>query len=412
MKNASVTYHTTVNIAMVLAGYSQIGQRFMLHITSDDLGGWTPDIQAAYSQAPSFEKKVTLVNNLPVPLGIACRDGMKFDLPPNNDINAPALVVKVDIYVSGRVKDSILSSIAETGVENSPQLKLVKNQWDRSPGETRARVMSGDHVRIEHRISMDVLKKHGGTVYVEDLDQVVSLQGCRTIKYHPFSREARLHRVLEETNTVLGGIKSANFIYYVKLIDNLDRIGRRFFKIGEHVMTVEPEKSKDEPDGFYIVHNRPVETGAQKNEVICDYYKDEDEVPFFKLHKTWQSAENDAHADEIRQANLKMTEFEARMTEASNKLKTAELNAERASVEAEQYKATIAHNEHKFSHERRMLQLEIDRFREEQRTIKERDVADAAATSRKVTVEGVKSIPALILGVLAIVTALQKAQAK
>jgi hypothetical protein len=381
----------------------------MFHATADEIRAWSPNVESQYREYVSFENRTVLINNLAKKIGVGTRDGVKFDLPPSNNLCKPALIVRTTISVSEMVYQSIVEQLIKSGVDNDEQLRLISNQW-RLDDPSSYKNFNGLHkVHLEYHVCAQSLKKYGGTLYVREIDMVVSIHGASRIGYHPYSREGLLRKHLAESE---GEEKcktpKSKFNIELECIDNLGQIGTKYIQIGDKTHVLPTNLDPERPDGIYAVFTKPVESALEKPVTVCDYFEDLEKFDLFKLYDSYDVARVAALAGDDKAAQIKINEMNTRLIESQNRLELATGAAERVKAEFDLFQQKTQHDLDRAAHDRRVLEMEIEKTREERIRDKERDVHDAVSTNRKNTTELLKAIPALLLAILGIVSIFAK----
>jgi len=404
-----------------------IPDRTLPHIGLEGhINPWRSD-RSAHANA-AFRRNVTFVNSLPMDIAIATRDGFRFILEKKNQAGESKLVVRFETSVDGNIKKQLLGLMNCQDVENSKELEIAQAVW--SDVNPNAHVsFQSDVVRVEYAIPLELLKKFGGIVYLKDIDYAISIYGMRDGFYHPYSRAGEMIKgardsvsslevhEIENGETVNSSVQnltpnSANFIRSIKIIDNAGTIGRRWTKIGRDIFVIQPHKEPDMRDGVYVLTNSSVTNEMEKSEVVAHRYDSCEEIPHFKLHKSYLEALNDEVSAETRKFELAMRDLEVRAIESDNKTRRAELENERLMAERDQAQRDLEAEQLRSKHEAELLNKKIEGLREEQKTQRIREEEERKTLRRKGFVEFMKAVPVAITAVVGVWAFVQKTKSQ
>lgn len=374
----------------------------------------------------SFKRNVTFMNCLPMSIAVATRDGFRFIQERKHITGESKLIVRVETSVDADIKKQLLDLMSGRDLENSKELEIAQAFWsDTSRHATIA--YQGDVIQVEYAIPLELIKKFGGTLYLKDIDYSVSIQTNGGIKddfYHPYSHAGEMIKAAQDSvkdaaETVQGDVtivknlipSGSNFIRSVKIIDNAGTIGTRWTKIGQEIFAIRPHKEPDMRDGIYVLTNSSVSNEIEKSEVIASRYDNCEEVPHFKLHKSYLEALNDEVTAETRKWELAMADIAAREVESSNRTRRAELEAERLTAERDQLKDELAANRIKHTQETELLERKIEGLREERETLRIKEAEERKSAKRKGLIEFMKAVPVVITAALGVYVAVKRASA-
>jgi hypothetical protein len=377
----------------------------MQHATAPTLNCWSQDgVDLGHpSDRFSFERTTKIVNNSAHQVGVATREGLKFEVQPTFSLreNNRKLLVRVAYNVDKPTYESVKRHLASSQ-DNSPELKIIRDSWS---AQLIADHRFGARVVLDYPIDIEMIQKYGGAVYFTDLDMVISLGPPGNIPAHPYSRDGALYSHWKEISPALNGSSSGNFIYSIKIIDNQQRIGPRYAKLRDSVIKIEPTKDSKLADGFYVITNRAVSSGVETSALYSEYYATEEGIPFYQLCRTYQEAELIGTDREMEMARMK---WEGAMSEASAKIKAAETAVAKSLAEKENLTRDAETKAQQHQHDMDRMREEVRKAQEERITVAYKDKVDIASTERKNTLELVKTVPAVILGILAAVMAFHK----
>lgn len=348
-----------------------------------------------YSPSP-IEYRLTYINNLPHEVTIVWRSGLKFRLPPVPSMDNDRLIARVEITVHPAVKldiERVLSAIDETATS---ELKAMREAFS---VEIKGNKYEGARIILDYGLTLDELRKFGGTVYYSELDCVVSLLPFEQVPPHPYSEEGRQQQV------VAGSVLSPElgFGYSVEIIDNAAKYGERYLNIGGTVYKVVPKKDYSRRNGIYVLSNQfdPEQLDADPMEVKFYDFANAEEIG---LYRTFDEALHRGDIQTARKQEIATLEHEITM-------RKSELARERQKHEREMLALETKLKEQTTEAERRSQEfkelrerMEHDRELERQRT---KDFYESRSYVRKDSSEAVKIIPSIVMGLGAVFMAIK-----
>ena len=350
---------------------------------------------------PPIRKSIQIFNEIPYPIGIATREGLKYDLPPGTSFNQNAITICVEYSFSKQAKESLKSVLCSNSVENSPELQLIKEQLS---NDNIQYIHNQGKFDVEYVIEEKDLVEHGGIVYIRDLDMVISSRGSGSIRCHPYSREASLYGFSEEIMNDVENNIGQNFIYSLKIIDSFGTIGKRWLRIGDDVVGIDPTSDPSKQDGIYVATNKPSTNNLGSKSMTVERYDVDGIPPYFKLYRHFHDARYTA-ADEHA---LKLSEHETRRVKVEADLEISRNTLTKVMQENENLKRAAEINREKHANEMHALRMQLEREIQERVTMQRKDTYEAISQDRKNTAELVKTVPAIILGIIGIVAAAKK----
>ena len=243
-----------------------------------------PDTQENRHGVSPMEHRTTYTNNLPVPITVVWRSGLKFTISPTRSMTCRKLLIRVEIIMDANVKNDVqqmLSTVDETSSKELIALRdslILQNNRNKYAGAT---------LLLEHPLTLKELQDHGGTVYYDDLDCVISLESMDQVLPHPYSELGKQQQII--ASSPLG---ETGFGYSVEMIDNAGKHGERYLNIGNKVYKVTPKKNITRRDGIYVTSNNPIEGEFGLNETIVKFYSFEGAEEKLGLYQTYENALN------------------------------------------------------------------------------------------------------------------------
>jgi hypothetical protein len=353
----------------------------------------------------SFRRNITIINCLPVDVAVATRDGLRFVMTRHYSPNENNLIIRVETFVDSSIKKQLMQLMNQQDYENSIELQIAKTYWTNMSTATIVNY-GGDVIRVEYAVPLQLIKKFGGTVYVKEIDYSFSINGVAENFFHRHSVIGEIikvsHNSLKDslTDTCSNFTASHNFTRSIRIVDNSGMIGDRFIKMGSDIYAIRSHKEIGTRDGIYVLTNSPVSNDVEKSDVIAERYDIGDDIPFFKLHKSYIEALNDDVSAEVRRAQLALQDLQTREEESRNKTRRAELDAERLTVERDNLEREFRASVIKHQNEVEFFRNKIETMREERKIAEMREKEEQKSIHRKSVLELIKTVPIAITSVI------------
>jgi hypothetical protein len=356
----------------------------------------------------SFRRHITFVNCLPIDIAVATRDGLRFTIDKRSMIGENKLIIRVETYVDANIKKQLIALMNSQDIENSVELQIAKTYWTNMITSSVVGYNT-DVIRIEYSVPLSLIKKMGGTVYIKDIDYLLSIHGVTDTFIHPYSHAGEIlkgsHDSLKDSLKQLDvgenlTTSSSNFIRSIKIIDNEGIVGDRYTKIGGDIYTIRPHKDIGMRSGIYVLTSKPVQNELERSEIIGERYDTCDSIPYFKLHLSYLEALNDEVSAEMRKAELAIQELQTREEETRNRTKRAELDVERLVLERNNLQKELETSKTKHEHDTEFFRNKIETMREERKIAAIKEEEERKILKRKAVIEVIKAVPVVVTGVL------------
>lgn len=340
-------------------------------------------------------------------LTIVKRNGLIVPLPSNHQFGFDE---KLGIRIEFRVTNAALTEIKK-------QLNLLDDQDDEALKVLRNAVENTKynpqvgHVQItlEYPLTLAELKKYGGTVYYAELDVVISTSPASTVVAHPYSERGRRENV---ATAVLADKHEEAFGYSVFIVDNHRQYGPRFLNISGKVYRVSPMCDPTQKDGVYVTSSKPTDGDlfTPGSEVL--YYSFEAAEEGVGLYRTYDEALNLGDLSSAKREDLARIEQENLVLQKHVTLMKSQGSEIQAKHEREMHELQAFHARERLAMERERAEFEEAQRKQEaeteRRRIEMKDHYETRSLQRKDTSEIVKVLPAIVVGVGVVATALFK----
>ncbi len=370
----------------------------------------------------SYEQTISYKNGLPWPVTVINRNGFSCTVPAL--IGNARTIVDFVVYVRYRFARNVIldtQRILDVVSEDSPEeLRVLKDAIESSKGNL---VMNGNECVVMYSVSRQQLERHGGSVYIDELDVAISTTDTPTcMTTHPESHLGRMLKAsMEKTNP--------GFTFRLEINDPEKQFGDRFLNIAGRVYRVMSTCDTTRPEGVYLAttgdSNEPGGAGET-------YLKFDDAKQETLLFSTRHDAETLGNVAEARKREIEELQHKQKLEmlkmeeEHKRKLSGMEhelltFKQEKTRQEAESVKIAtelkereavmmreIKEREAKLTQEMKEMEAKFAREKAERdsRRDYEKDYYERRSYVRKDSSEIVKWVPAIAVGLGVVVAKL------
>lgn len=353
----------------------------------------------------SIEKE--FYNGFRSPVTLVDRSGMPLVIQPMNIKALKQFVVRYTIKYRAGVNIDVerLSNATSEGMRALRDAVLQ--------GSVRQR-MGQCYARVDYGVNEEDVLYNGGSLYLVNLDVVVSTMQGGYVPHHPFSTEGIRNRLVAENETIntVGAVG-----YYIQIVDNEDVFGPRFININKEIFLIQPTKDANRKSGVYRASTSPVSEHGGVGPPRADYFAFPEAEEFLGLFKTYE----DAHVlgDIAAERKRELDEFAHFLKESENQMKLEKLSREQ---EHEEWKRNLEERrvaeesdrksqEHRWRLEEARINEASARLKEEQTRVEHmraiaalerKDHYEERSYARKDSSEFLKWVPAIATGLAAI----------
>lgn len=379
----------------------------------------TPELNSRGTFHEQFSVRQQYRNETRYTLSISLRSGVRLTVPRSNQ-TSPAVgnlivrsVVESAYEVKTDVEDQYIAGKSASGDEALAWLRATGNSRD---GNTRPKVSYANKSisGVSYLVHEDEILEAGGAVYIRNLDiSVVIVDGSGRIPPpHPYTR---LGSIKEAHRGIVANADSVGCFYGIRIIDRKHAFGSKFVNLGGRVCYIkaEAECADNLEDGVYLTTPKStshITNGLARNTEFFTFTQVKSEIPLFDSYAAAQTLGN---PEEVRKRELDNRQHEL----AADKLRFQE--------EQQETKRRNAAEEERVDRERREYERELNRRqddlkrrqaeqeeREFQWRVREQELKteqiiirnnlDGKSETRKVMLEFLKFIPAVIGAVVTV----------
>lgn len=318
------------------------------------------------------------------------RNGVIIDVIPRSDRINQTFSVRQELYMTDNLKGAVRNRlISHEGLQSEDFKRFKKHFMDCYQTQT-----SGITMKFEHVVTPEMLKEHDGSLYVSELDIILSTRQDN-IPLHPFCLEA-LSRPVKHVRTITeSGLG-------VVIVDNKEMIGSRFVRLMGKVVKIEPIKNSLKPDGIYLTFRGMVENARDDLQDMIDYIKPEEIEEAGWFFRSFAEAHNAPERDVELNYELKELDFQGKRLAAETSVTKSSHDIEK--LELERINAELTRRNEEMERNHRIYEQELQRrfAREDHESkleqLRSKDLYEHRSNTRKDTSEFVKFLPTLLMG--------------
>lgn len=196
-------------------------------------------------EVSAYNEGISIRNHTDRTLAIRGRDGTIVRLAPNHANKK----IEPGIYYTVGFTGSEFVSIDDSrhdrvrNITSSKILQLIDGH-----GKRRMEIESCRHW---YHLTVDELVSKGGSLYLEEIDKILSILDDAKVPDHPFTYTSVDDHIREAMQEY--GESTTGLIIYT--VDNNDSFGRRYVNLNGNILVVNPRKDPSRQDGVYVKLN-------------------------------------------------------------------------------------------------------------------------------------------------------------
>ena len=210
-----------------------------------------------------YNEGMSIRNNTGRSITIRGRDNTLVRLSPNGFDENLERGIYYTIRFRGRAH-VMPDSSRHDGCRNLTSGKLL--QLDRN--DRSRRMVDVESMDYWYFVTLDEMVSKGGTLYLEEIDKLASVQTDEYICDHPFtytSVDEHITQAMREFSELTAGVT-------VFIVDNADRFGKRYINLNGNIMAITPMVDQSRREGVYLRIRNAI--GQTRNEV--EFYEFDD----------------------------------------------------------------------------------------------------------------------------------------
>lgn len=313
-------------------------------------------------------------NYTTTPITCVLRNGFGFQIPPESRPGQGEFVVSVTYSLWKSVKTDVHHILNEVNDESSHEMKAIAAALQHG-----SRSYDGQRTvfTVDFAVTGDELRRNGGTLYLRDLDLLVSVLESPHIPTHPYHPRTLTRDLAEEDP----GINDTTlFGYHVRIVDNEGAFGDHYINLNGEVFRIPACRDHDRENGVYLVSSHPVSGDHPPPPPRVEHLTFEEATKKLRLYRTYADACVFGDALAERERELKELALVQKREEQELKNHRVKLENERLVKELELESQKAAFDERRRSWEElKSIQEEERRQRQEAHKLRELELAERAA---------------------------------
>lgn len=273
---------------------------------------------------------------------VVTRTGVQIQIPPLRNARFHNFVIVTKYAAGFNVIVDVGNTSYDQGHTSSLEAQKIESVVFRTDFGNNG--MRSNTATVEYRISRQEFAEGGGSLYLPNLDLLVSSLSSNYVPLHPFSR-AGLRQSMIDNDPLLNSREGLSF--NVRIIDKHGRYGDRFLNIDGKVYRVRACKDSVVPDGVYVVSHVPATGNLDVLLPRSEYYTFEEADKALSLYLTYNEAKTLGNPQDV---------YKRELDERTHRLKIEQQDWDRERFERER----------ELTESRRLLEEEKERARREQ----------------------------------------------
>lgn len=239
---------------------------------------------------------------------IVGRSDVPFNVQKDGLYRNTSLIIRVEHFYGDQSKNEVAAMMNNISEGDSPDKQAIKHAYQLA---RLKRTAGGFSYYVDYCISKDLIIQEGGSVYLSQLDLVISLEAAEKAPHHPYSDSGlRDERVKNEDLVRDDG----SFGCAIHVVDNTGTRGLMFVNMNNVVYDVKPSKDYKREDGIYIVKNAASNGGRQpRKPLIVRYDFTPEGMKASGLYESYADAKALGDIDAVRKRELIDREHETKV---------------------------------------------------------------------------------------------------
>lgn len=353
-------------------------------------------------EASPFKVEKEYYNGLSEPVTVVDRSGIPVSITPMRIEFPNTFLVRFNFTYNRSVKIDI-ERLSNAKCETSRALRDAIRH-----GSVKEGAFGRMAATITYAVTKEQLHSGGGSLYLTNLDIVVSTMQGHYVPRHPFNLDGiRNHMVgKEETINTVG-----SFGYAIQIVDNEGVYGKRYININKEIYEVSPFVDNTRLSGVYHAKTAPVGENGIVPPPIAVRFTFEEAEQYLGFFKTIEEARilGDISEEQKRELEERALQLKRDVADfnATKLAKEVELDEQRRSFELErlQEEELRRSRENEWKRQESEQSMRLMRLKEEiaaldhrrsMESINRKDHFEERSYSRKDSSEMFKWIPAVI----------------
>ncbi len=383
--------------------------------------------QTTQSISPQTEVQLKIYNGLGCSVVAAYRTGLRQVIPHAITASRQAIMVRLTHLFHKAVNTDTALLLNDDGEQGSRQGQLISQAVSRAQREVSGGALNWmQSAHVDYFVSRAEIEQAGGSIYIESLDLLISLNGLSDVPHHPHS----LHGERQGLMALTPAEEHGNFHYRIEIYDQDGNFGDRFINVGGEVFNIRSNRSGARRNGVYVVGSSPVMSTSGHLEERCQHLTFEEAEARLHLYLSYKEAltlgnpadvykrelEDLAHRNRLEDANNKREEARIKNDQRTRDVEFEEMKRnfqrEREIAAAEQLRVEARNKDRQGQLDELAHQLKLQDHELKLRAMREKEEYESRSQSRKDWSETFKLLPVGVSALLAIYVTYSKMKDK
>lgn len=273
----------------------------------------------ANSEGSPCRMEKEFFNGLSEPVTIVERSGLPISIIPMRIEYPNAFLVRYTFTYNRSVKIDI-ERLSNAKCETSRAMRDAIRH-----GSVKEGAFGKMAISITYAVTKEQLTKGGGSLYLTNLDIVVSTMQGHYVPRHPYNLDGIRNYLVgrEETINTIG-----SFGYAIQIVDNEGIYGKRYININKEIYEISPTVDRSRVSGVYHAKTAPIGENGVVPPPIAMLYSFEEAEQYLGFFKTIEEARilGDISEEQRRELEARALELKRDIAEFN----AAKLNQDRA----------------------------------------------------------------------------------
>jgi hypothetical protein len=233
---------------------------------------------------------------------------------------------------------NMISQHQKLNGDNNSELRIVKQVLTEAFNNNRT--LHSCEIVLDNEIRMSILQDRN-VAYNVDLDILFMYKDYKANIHHPYSAEGRTLQQFKNMGVDFNHIGSGLII---EIIDNDNKFGKRFMKLGKELINVEPREDSNKASGVYVTEFKTKDGQPTVSVVNLDMSDAEEK---YGIYQTAEQAMTEDQVEQLSKQKLLIaqTNLEEMKTRNAIELEMARHETETLRAQLQKYQAELATQE-------------------------------------------------------------------
>ena len=146
-----------------------------------------------------YTSKRSYINNTQIPITVQERIALPVSLPAMPDNSIPnQFTVRLELFFHGSIREQVKRTLLGMNEDDMPgELKALKQSF---MARVKENSIGGVNVFLDYSVGLEELRAYGGSVYLKEIDVVVSVLEPGSVPRHPANVENYFDSLLHDLN--------------------------------------------------------------------------------------------------------------------------------------------------------------------------------------------------------------------